>query len=241
MELDIENQVVLYNNNTVVSICGSNIKFIDKTEINDQNLAYELSDFWKKEIEKNCIHAPKVDLTLEDCIDIAVSIYEGTYVSMSDALNAIYKIKHLDGDKFIYSNYDPRDHDWYNSRYKACIFMQDPTVFGTFISVLRDNGYIDHITSRTIHFKNLETTLKGEEKIKTTQALKVIDEIGNKIKVTDRELLKKLQETGVVSYKYFINWHKNKLFPKATVDKLKRIGWTKFYEVNKGNNPYYRY
>jgi len=49
-----------------------------------------------------------------------------------------------------------------------------------------------------------------------------------------KEIFNKLRETCVITPKY-INWHKNNLFPEATVDNLKKMGFSKFYEENREN------
>ena len=69
-----------------------------------------------------------------------------------------------------------------------------------------------------------------QDKIDTKHALSVIYDIMKGKKVYFREL----SDTCVVSGK-FINWHTNKFYPNATVDKLKELGWKKFYELNKDN------
>ena len=69
-----------------------------------------------------------------------------------------------------------------------------------------------------------------QDKIDTKHALAVIYGIMKGKKVYFREL----SDTCVVSGK-FINWHTNKFYPNATVDKLKELGWKKFYELNKDN------
>lgn len=44
-----------------------------------------------------------------------------------------------------------------------------------------------------------------------------------------------LIETGVLSGRCYVCWHENKYYPGATVDNLKAMGFSKFYDKYKSN------
>lgn len=73
-----------------------------------------------------------------------------------------------------------------------------------------------------------------QDKIDTNNALHIINEIARGKKVYFSLISSMLTATCVVSGN-FINWHTNKFYPEATVDKLKELGLKKFYELNKDN------
>jgi len=73
-----------------------------------------------------------------------------------------------------------------------------------------------------------------QDKIDTVTALHIINDIAHGKKVYFSLISRMLTTTCVVSGN-FINWHTNKFYPDATVDKLKELGLKKFYELNKDN------
>ncbi len=73
-----------------------------------------------------------------------------------------------------------------------------------------------------------------QDKIDTNTALHIINEIARGKKVYFSLISSMLVATCVVSGN-FINWHTNKFYTDATVDKLKELGLKKFYELNKDN------
>lgn len=225
--LDKADKKVIYNGKKVISIYGGHIQLEDNSSLFDGQLAYEISDFWKTEIEKTCEKAPEVKFTLEECIDIAKSIYKGSYVSAKEAIEAIYNYKHLKPSAYLRSSYDPRDNDYADSTYEACIYEAAPCL-DAFLQILYDNGYIHHTTTRTIYFRNIEPSYN------TDNYVQFIKSWANGKKI-DTELSEKIRNTCVATQKPFIAWHNNKFFPNATIDKLQELGWEKFYELNKDN------
>lgn len=73
-----------------------------------------------------------------------------------------------------------------------------------------------------------------QDRLDTQAALHIINNIAHGKKITFSVMSRMLTNTCVVSGK-FVNWHINKFYPNATVDKLKELGWKKFYELNKDN------
>lgn len=73
-----------------------------------------------------------------------------------------------------------------------------------------------------------------QDKVDTQIALHIINDIARGKKVHFSLISSMLTATCVVSG-HFINWHTNKFYPDATVDKLKELGLKKFYELNKDN------
>ena len=69
----------------------------------------------------------------------------------------------------------------------------------------------------------------------TSEAIDLLSEIAasHERKFTDLE--KKLIETGVVSGRCYVCWHENKYYPGATVDNLKAMGFSEFYDKFKSN------
>lgn len=79
-----------------------------------------------------------------------------------------------------------------------------------------------------------------DEDIANTQlALETIRNILQGKAKTFSPFIHELKETCVwsqnVNKKPFIAWHENKFYPTATVDRLKEIGWSAFYNENKDN------
>lgn len=250
----VDNYVYL-NGKKVVWIYGGNIIFENNEKIYNQELAYKIAGYWQQEVEKSMVRAPKVELTLDECIQIASSLYRGSYLKFNDIYYAIRKLKNLKDYEYVESSYDPRDNDYCDSTYKACVYAPDHTVVDTFIKVLDDNGYIKKATSRTVHLKNIKPSYdKPAHKVlrktsnciyleeinsttpndyDTLDYINAIVKYGNG-KFCQGEIYEKIKDTCVCT-RSFINWHSNKFFPNATVDKLKELGWKDFYELNKDN------
>jgi len=258
-KFELVGNYVYLNGEKVVWICGGNIIFENNEKIYNQELAYEIADYWKQEVEKSMVLASKVELTLEECIQIASSLYRGSYLKFNDIYYAICKLKNLKQSEYVKSSYDPRDNDYCDSYYTACIYKADSTIVDTFIKVLDDNDYIKKVTSRTVHLKNIKPSYdKPVYKVlrKTSNCI-YLEEINSSCEKTtpnnydtsdyinaiikygngkfcQGEIYEKIKDTCVCT-RSFINWHQNKFFPNATVDKLKELGWKEFYELNKDN------
>lgn len=227
LQFDKTSKKVIYNGKKVDAIVGCNIYLDDDTTvISKGRLSFEIADFWKEQVEKDCVLAPKVDFTLDECLEIAGALYKGKYVRVEQLFEKIYEYKKLQESTYIRSNYDPRDNDYNDSTYTACIFRQDFTILETFIQIMVDNGYIDHTTSTTIYFRNIEPKYEIDD---------FIDMIKLYAKGKYTPFDKEIKDTCIASKSGFIAWHINKYYPNATVDKLKELGWDKFYELNKDN------
>ena len=73
-----------------------------------------------------------------------------------------------------------------------------------------------------------------QDKLDTYSALDTINKVAHNSVKTYSPFYHELKETCVISGN-FINWHNNKFYTNSTVDKLKELGWKKFYELNKDN------
>ena len=226
LQFDKTSKKVIYNGKKVVSIIHQSIYLEDNTKVDDRTLAYEIADFWQDQVEKDCIVGPKVEFTLDECLEIAGSLYKGSYIHINKLIEEIYNYKKLQTNLYIRSNYDPKDSDYNDSTYTACIFRQDPTILETFIQIMVDNGYIDHTTKTTIYFRNIEPIYEIND---------FIDMIKLYAKGKYTPFDKKIKDTCIASKSGFIAWHINKFYPNATIDKLQELGWDRFYELNKDN------
>lgn len=153
MEFDTTDKKVIYNGKKVNRILREEITFDDDTKLYNQSLAYEISDFWKSEVEKDTVIAPKVKLTLEDCLAIIKRMSKKNFYYIAHLANYIADYKHIKPSEYIKSEYDPRDNDYCESTYTACIYKQTDDFVTDFLELLRKNNYIKKITKTTVYFQ----------------------------------------------------------------------------------------
>lgn len=97
------------------------------------------------------------------------------------------------------------------------------------VSVAELEDMISHCSGST------EETSDNVSDDETAEALDLLYEIMSTHQRTYSKLEQKLIETGVLSGRCYISWHENKYYPGATVDVLREMGFTAFYEKYKSN------
>lgn len=105
------------------------------------------------------------------------------------------------------------------------------------IKDLIDFGFIDNKSSRTFSINKQILNQSNQSIITnvTDEVLNIIYAVGKGERIYS-DLADKVRDTCICVFgSGYINWHINKYFPNATVDKLKELGWEAFYDLNKDN------
>lgn len=141
MELNDKNLVVL-DGKEVASIIGELIEFSDGSKTSDRELGYAIANFWEAEVERKA-RIIEVDLSLDDCKKALsyIPLYKNGSFRKDQIRGTLVSIGVLEPLSMLRSNYDPRDNDYYDSRFTAYTTRYDISPEVVFLETLQRDGY----------------------------------------------------------------------------------------------------